>query len=487
MDSSLYKFQVALRLCEDHYKKELHAYCKTCEKKICPSCIKEDHTTHDWETITDILREKKRSLPVECREIRTKQLPGLRKEIDIFERKIQIEDATLAQNKSVLNSTRRKYIDEINTLFDDRINHCQQTHDKATAIYGQNRDRLKQKVKYLDMMTTALDKDINTLPEHDILDMEKEMRDELEKALSYSADKYTFTTMFKPGKLKVQALEDMIGELHSVSVEEKYNIDRYHQGITSINPVSDTSVWITTVEAMYAKLLDRTGAELKEMNTPCSDMIIMRSGEYVLSELKKRKISLLTKDENMIRSISTKPLLPFRISKTENDDILVTLRDGGDPYHLVPTSRRVVQRMTLTGEVLHMYELRKNDKTRLFTLPIRATENKNTDVCVVNRLSVDSGELVVLHKDGRVKFTFSGNGLEADKFLPLDLECDGKCHILMTEGHSRSIHMLSSVGMYICTLCQYEQLCPFVISINAGNLWCGFVEGRVKVLKFTSV
>ncbi|KAK3101803.1 hypothetical protein FSP39_006461 [Pinctada imbricata] len=485
MAASIHKFQFALRMCENHDRKELIAYCKTCEKKICSSCIKEEHHQHDWETITDILREKKRSLPEECKEIRTKNLPGLKKEIGRFDRKIQEEEDRFGQNKSVLNSSRQIYIDNINKIFDDRIDECQQKSEDAKQIYEGKRDGLKQKVEYLDMVTTALDQDINTLPDHDILDMEKEMREELEKALSYSADKYTCTTLFVSRQFDVQALNSMIGEIHSVSMEETNDIDKHSHFIKSIKPVSDTKAWLTFGLNDHAKLLNRTGEELRTTKTPCYDILISKNGECVLSNAMKHNITFHTKDEGTITTKDTKPLIPTFINKTENDDILVTLMDSGDRFNLVPTSRRIVQRMTLTGKVLHTYEFREDGKTRLFTLPMSTAENKNTDICVVNWLSKNSGELVVLHKDGHMKYTYKGEGLKHNKeFFPGDVECDDKCRILFTEQYSRAIYMLSAEGMYLCTLCQYEELHPLVISIHGEHIWCGFIEGRVKVFKY---
>ncbi|KAK3101441.1 hypothetical protein FSP39_003627 [Pinctada imbricata] len=484
MAAFLHKFQVALRLCEIHDKKELIAYCKTCQEKICSSCIKEEHHQHDWETITDILREKKRSLPEECKEIRAQKLPALKRERGCFERKKENEVACFEQNKSTLNDSRECYIDEINRLFDDRIDECRQKSETAIQVYEDKWEGLKQKVEYLETMTTALDKDIHTLPDHDILDMEKEMREELEKALSYSADKYTCTTVFVPGNIDVHAIMDMVGEVHSVSVEEKFDINNSSVVICSLKAVSDTNAWIRFSKQTRAKLIDRAGEILKSMKTPCTDIIISNNEEIVLTSMTDCCIALLTEDEETIKTIVTKPLHPTPISKTENGDILVTLMDDGDQYNLTPTSRRVVQRMTLTGKVLYTYEFREDGKTRLFTYPVRTTENKNTDVCVVNWVSGGSGELVLLHKDGRVKLTYRGDGLKYGKFMPGDVECDSKCRIILTEGHGRAVHMLSSEGMYLCTLCQYEQLRPNAISIYGDNLWCGFNEGKLKVLKY---
>ncbi|KAK3100247.1 hypothetical protein FSP39_016914 [Pinctada imbricata] len=486
MATSLEEAQFALRTCENHDQKEIIGYCKTCQEKICSSCIKEEHATHDWETITDILRDKKRSLPQECKQIRNSQLPGLRKELRRFDVKIEEANIRFEQNEATLNGSRQSYISKINRLFDEKINECRQSSDATTQIYQGKREGLKQKVEFLDVMTTSLDADINTLPDHDILDMEKEMREELEKALSYSADKYTCTTVFVPGLMDVSVLNNMIGEIHSVSVEEKLNIERYSQPIVSINSNFDAKAWMMKGSDTSPKLLDNYGEELKCMKTKCTDLIISRSGDFVLTSKNKCSISVFSEDENEIRTIDTKPLQPTHISKTDNDDILLTLVDDGDAYNLEPTSRRIVQCMTLTGKVIHTYEFRDDAKTRLFIRPRRTAESKNTNICVVNQVSKNSGELVVLHRDGRVKFTYKGEELKLREFNLVDVECDSKCHVLVTELSSRSIYMLSPEGMYLCALCQFNNLYPYVISLHEDNFWCGFYDGKVKMFKYTN-
>ncbi|KAK3102738.1 hypothetical protein FSP39_013566 [Pinctada imbricata] len=484
MAASLCRAQYVLKLCEKHDKKELQAFCKTCVEKICSSCIKEEHNSHDWDLITDIVREKKRSLPLECQEIRTKQLPGLRDDICRFGRKIEEEGTRLQENKSVLNDSRQSYINRINQLFDDRVDEFEEKSEAAIQIYKGKRDALKQKVEFLDMMSTALDKDIDILPDHDILDMEKEMRDELEKALSYSSETYSSTTLFVPGQMNVEALEEMIGDIKSFSINEEYDIDRYSETIMSLKPVSDTDAFIIIGEKLFAKakMIDRTGVEMKTLKTPCIDFAVLKNDTMVLTDYQKGIILVLTQDEDKIRTINTKPLRPTYISKTENDDLLVTLVDRGG-YNLVSTSRRIVQRMTLTGKVLHTYEFKEDGKTRLFTLPVRKAENKNSDICIINRHDSDSGELIVLHKDGRVKFIYSGEDLDDESFLPFDIECDSKSHILLTEKYSRAIHVLSAEGIFLRTLFHHH-LHPAVISLHGDNLWCGFFEGRVKVFEY---
>ncbi|KAK3094324.1 hypothetical protein FSP39_000328 [Pinctada imbricata] len=478
MAASLYKAQFALRLCERHEKKKLHAFCKTCQEKVCSACVKEDHSSHDWEIISDFLREKKQNLPSECREIRSNQLPRLKNEIDRYEKKIQELDVCLEQNESALNGHRKRYIDKINKLYDVRLAECRQKTEASKQKYMEERDGLKSKVKYLDMITTSLDKDINTLPDHDILDMEQEMRNELEKALFYSADKNT-CTKFVPMQINAKAWEKMIDEIHFVSVEEENDIEVSSGIVEGIKPTSDKNVWIKSENE--AILTGTAGSPLRRINTCCSDFIISDNGNMIMV-LSKKIVIRSEENGQKIAEFHTEPFRPTKVSKTDNDEILVILGDLDDSN--LPTSRRMVRRMTLTGKVLHTYEFREDGKTRLFHHPLSTIENKNTDVCTINWPNDDSGEIVILHKDGRVKSTFSLYGWNVNKFKPIDIECDSKSNILFTELYSRAVHMLNADGQYLCKLLQFEEKLVAAVAILGDRLWCGFCNGRVKVYKY---
>ncbi|KAK3102782.1 hypothetical protein FSP39_013875 [Pinctada imbricata] len=142
--------------------------------------------------------------------------------------------------------------------------------------------------------------------------------------------------------------------------------------------------------------------------------------------------------------------------------------------------------MDLWGNVIHVYEFGEDGKTRLFTLPTTAVENKNTDICVVNYIDKESAELIVLKSDGRVKFTYKGDRASGgrNKFCPTDVACDPSSHILFTEFYGRSVEMLSSGGMYLCRLCQYEQIHPYTISLYCNKLACGFLKGKVIMFQY---
>ena len=129
--------------------------------------------------------------------------------------------------------------------------------------------------------------------------------------------------------------------------------------------------------------------------------------------------------------VSTKPLHPGLISKTQEGGILVSLRDDGDPFKLQPSSRRLVQKIALTREILHTYEYQEDGVTRLFTVPGRTAENGNSDICVINRIGVNTGELIVLHGEGRMRATYRGQE-EDSEFDPIYVACDCNRRIIVT-------------------------------------------------------
>ena len=180
---------------------------------------------------------------------------------------------------------------------------------------------------------------------------------------------------------------------------------------------------------------------------------------------------------------STKPLYPTWISKTHTGGILVTLDDDGNPFKLNPSSRRLVWCMTLTGKILHTYGFREDGVTRLFTYPYRTVENGNSDICVVNRTSRDTGELIVLHGNGRVRATYRGQ--EGSEFDPRDVTCDSRKRIIVLDcNKEHCLHLLSPYGAFLRYLLSDMFHYPHTLALYQDCLWIGFQDGTVKVYKY---
>ena len=171
-------------------------------------------------------------------------------------------------------------------------------------------------------------------------------------------------------------------------------------------------------------------------------------------------------------------------SEVECMGLRLTLRDDGADFKLKPSSRRLVQRMTLNGKVINTYEFRDNGTTRLFTLPYRTTENCNSDICVVNITSEDTSELIALDRNGLVRFTYHGQG--DCKFGPTDGACDSRGRMIVSDSHNKSLHMLSPDGTFLRYLLFDLVHKPRTIELCQDNMWIGFGDGTVIVYKYTT-
>ena len=158
--------------------------------------------------------------------------------------------------------------------------------------------------------------------------------------------------------------------------------------------------------------------------------------------------------------------------------------DDGDNYKLLPSSRRLVQRMTLTGKVLHTYEFREDGVPRLFTLPGKMAENGNSDICVINDTNVGTGELIVLHGDGPVRAKYRGQ--EDSEFSPADVACDCNRRIVVLDcNKEKCLHLLSPDGIFLRYLLSDMTDYPTRIALYQGSMWIGFDKGTVTVYKYS--
>ena len=144
----------------------------------------------------------------------------------------------------------------------------------------------------------------------------------------------------------------------SVSVIEVKTFNKFDDdAIRIIEPISRNHAWVSA-SSDKIKRLSLQSTEPNSLSFPVhADFIPLGNGDFIVTDPTYRVIRCVTSDGNMSDILSTKPLHPSWISKTDSGDILVTLADGGEHYKLQPSSRRLVQRMTMTGKILHAYEL----------------------------------------------------------------------------------------------------------------------------------
>ena len=492
MATSLHKFQVALKTCEEHPNEELSCFCKTCKMFICTTCAKTTHNGHDWDFIPIVAKKRRKETPILCRRIKQDSMPRCREKLRAVEG--SIADVEKASNEDVkrLEERRRAMIYAVNQIIDEQKRKRTTIKEKASRKLQEDRSQFRTKIEYLEKMTTSLDSNIGAYTDFDVIEMEIEMLRALTEFEAYDVGVPDTEVTFVPGEINREVIQEMIGRIEereqtnmgdNMSLMEIKTFEEFDNLIRSIDPISYTQAWVGSNQ----NEIKRFSVQSKEMKSiflpPHVDFIALSSGDFIVTGYKDQVIRRVTSAGEVSEIVSTTPLHPQWISKTHKGDVLVTLRDDGDAYKLQPSSRRLVQRMTLTGKILHTYEFREDGVTRLFTEPGRTTENRNSDICVINSSGSDTGELIVLCRDGRVRATYRGQ--EGSEFDPRDVECDSKKRIIVLDCNKETcLHLLGPDGTFLRYLLSDMSHFPHTLALYQDNLWIGFQEGMVKVYTY---
>ena len=491
MATSLYKFQVALKTCEDHPNEELSCFCKTCKMFICTTCAKTTHNGHDWDFIPIVAKKRRKETPILCRKIKQDDMPRCREKMRTVDRTIADVDKSSAEDVKRLEERRSAMIDAVNQIIDEQKRKRIAIKEKESRKLQEDRSQLRTKIEYLDKMTSSLDSNIGAYTDFDVIEMEIEMLKALAELEAYDVGIPDTDVTYVPGEINRAVIAEMIGRIEetavnvddSVTVEEVKTFREFDKTILTIAPISSNQTWVAARDSNTLKQLSLRCMETNSVTLPLhTDFVTLSNGDFIVTHGKDQVIRRVTSAGKVSDIVSTKPLHPTWISKTQTSDILVSLDDGGDDFKLKPSSRRLVQRMTLTGKVLHTYEFREDDVTRLFTWPVRSAENGNSDICAINRTSRVTGELIVLHGDGRVRTIY--RGLKDSKFDPRDVACDSKKRIIVSDCTNKCLHLLGPDGIFLRYLLSDMFDFPHVLALYQDNLWVGFDKGAVKVYKY---
>ena len=494
MATRVYKFQVALKTCEEHRNKEVSCFCETCKTFICTTCAKTTHHGHEWDFIPLVAKICRQETPLLCRKINQENMPQYREKIRIIDGNISDEEKACDEDVKKLEERRTAMIDAVDQIIEEQKRKRVEIKKRESEKLIEQRLHLVTKIEYLDKMTSSLDSNISAYTDFDVIEMKQGMLTALREVESVNVNFAATEMTFVQGEIDHGLMKKMVGTKEekatakvndTVSVEQVKIIKQFDKRILVIAPISATQAWIGVEDShkitkLSLSLHNTETLDFKRYN----DCITQSNDDFIVAKYTEQAIHCVTSSgvEDVIAS--TKPLHPSRIRKTQTDDILVSLRDDGHLYKLQPSSRRLVQRMTLTGKIIHTYEFRVDGATRLFTLPVRTTENGNSDICVINRTSSRTGELIVLHGDGRVRFTYCGQG--HSEFDPRDIACDSIRRIIVLDcNKTNSLHLLSPDGKFLrYVLTDMFDSFPYVMTLYQGNLWIGFGKGAVNVYKY---
>ncbi|XP_062608666.1 uncharacterized protein LOC134270466 [Saccostrea cucullata] len=480
---------VQINMCESH-ELPIDIICEDCDEFICATCAKTDHRDHDWKTLPTAATERRRGLLKFLKKIKEEDLPGIDEKVEKIPQQI-------TENEKLCDS-------EIKKL----QNHCDEIMARLTEIRGHHeqtlRNNLVKKNDQLNHVKSELEKkkrgivdtvefmeeNNSTMSDYSLIDNHRELKkmlSELEVHMTCMT-KWEHSERFIRGEINNQDfLESVVGrtlDLDDISVTQINSFQYGNQAIHTLETISDDQCYLYETSSSYIEKVNQQGVKESRFRISPNDMCVTDTGDVYFTDEINKSIRCLSPSGSVSTVISTDPLIPGGICQSVDSGLLVTLIDReSDPYKLNSLSRRLARHMTMTGDVIHDYEYQEDGHTKLFTLPYSVTQNSN--ICVVNRSSDTTGELVILSPSGHIKSVYRGQNL-TENLNPSDVVCDSLYNILVSDCNNKQIHLLNPDGEFLKFLLQENEVnSPYSLTLYKSTLWVGYAGGFVKVFQYT--
>jgi hypothetical protein len=297
---------------------------------------------------------------------------------------------------------------------------------------------------------------------------------------------------FVPGELNISK---SFGILSSVKLSNKshdtelkvlksYTTDL--SGVTRLVLLDKSTAWISsyTDNIIRKVVIDDKIQTIKEIAVEIYDITLTKSNDILISTYNSSDVKLITQSGQVKPFLSVSPLITTGIHVTNNNDIILGVIDDGDTYKLTDTSCRKIIVFGENKKEKQSYQYNKR-KQRLFTIPFRI-KDVNSDIVVIDRASDDDGRVVVLGKEGDVKWFYQGHpqiNTEDKSFDPCDIVTTSVGNIIVADYNNHTLHVISGEGELLTYKVMLDQgvIFPWSLQIDTlGQLWvgCTIYEGQ---------
>jgi len=211
----------------------------------------------------------------------------------------------------------------------------------------------------------------------------------------------------------------------------------------------DNKTWIYSdaSDVLRQVVIDAKIKTIKEINTKIYDMALTKNNDILISTSNTSDIKLLTKSGQIKPFLSLAPLLPTGIHVTNNNDIILGVVDDGDTSNMTDKSCRKIIVLEDNKEEKQPYQYNKH-KQRLFTVPYRITD-VNSDIVVIDSTSNDDGRVVVLGREGSVKWIYQGHTQINKEDTPCDprgIVTTSVGNAIVADCYNHTLHVISGEG-----------------------------------------
>jgi hypothetical protein len=206
-------------------------------------------------------------------------------------------------------------------------------------------------------------------------------------------------------------------------------------------------------------------------------MALTKGNDILLSIFNSSEVKLLTNAGEIKPFITVAPLITTGIHVTNNNDIILGAMEK-DTYKLTNKKCREIIVFGENKKEKQSYQYNKR-KQRLFTLPFRITD-VNSDILVIDCTSNDDGRVVVLGKEGDVKWIYQGHPEinTGDKpFHPCDIVTTSVGNAIVADRSNHILHVISGEGGQLLTykiMSDHGVIIPLSLAIDtSGRLLVG--------------
>ncbi|CAC5382976.1 unnamed protein product [Mytilus coruscus] len=478
--------------CQIH-KRTLHCmFCRSCNRLVCPECISASHKKHDLDSIDIVCNETRKKL----QELESK-----------FSEKFtlcEIEDSKVKDFKTKYEQLFGKSVQKINQqerlIIDEVSKYAKALRDQLESEKQRIEKSIKEKERHMEEMKETLLNNKSNIQE--ILEsnqaaqvfsvhsefIEKEISD-----LSFKAYPDE-TKKFNPAKESLKNITSLFGSLQTTKLPKglpQVNFDVIKSYTSDLNMVDrilildDKTAWISNdeISTLNKIITDGTIKTVKDISIKVYDMSLTDNNDVLLSLSYSSDVSLLkTKTGEIKPFLSMSPLITLGIHVTKHNDIIMSNKEDGHTYNFTDKSCRKVVIFGMDRKQKQSYEYDKH-KQRLFTIPARITSNVNNDILVIDRKSDEDGRVVVLDREGQVKWIYEGNpevSLGNNLFNPFDIVTTSVGHVIVSDVINHDLHVLSGEGEVLTCKVMKDQGIVFPVSLDIdtkGQLWVGCYSG----------
>lgn len=488
--------------CDIHVSQDLIFYCESCNFCVCETCVEMGHFSHSVTKVKDIVQVFDQKLSEVLASIRYTQIPQIRS-------KVKLVNSNKEENKKQgeiaeenINARMDDLVQEINKLREKLIDESKELQMINEEHLNEVETLLTADLEQLELLYNECKQVLVSGSDVQKIKSELSVSSDLDELLSHDTDIVLSFPLFYKGDIDIKYFQKAYGfidtkivsstefESNIFSIDEA-NVDiissfnHKSKDILSILTFSDDTAWVHCRGEFNNEEIDNNGKIRKVLTFSymVNDLAYFSEEEIFVGAGNTTFIYKMTKDNKMTGCIDTSPLQCLCLCVSRHENILAGLVDKWS-FSPNDDSRRLVARMTRDGEIMETYEY--EGQTRLFVLLWGIAENKNGHICVVNKISMATGHLVILDASGKLKITYKGN--HSDKhFDATDVTCDKLGFILVSDCRNRKIHLLNETGQLIQYLLTSKDLLynPDALCLDSrGYLWIGCHGGQILQIKY---